>query len=106
MEQTSVNQGNSEDQLAILGPTGRWSSQTLRELIAAVLSLAIAAVALWLLADTYLTGREVAPVNDTHQQKLHEDAYVRQTDLLLYALAWLGTVTGYYLGRVPAELHA
>jgi len=72
-------------------------SQTLREIITALLSLAIATISLWMLVDTYLSGRQVGPANE---------AYGRQKDLLLYSLALLGTVTGYYLGRVPAELHA
>jgi len=76
---------------------GEKAAQVLRESVTALLSVAIAAVALWMLVDTYLTGRGPSPVNE---------AYARQKDLLLYALALLGTVTGYYLGRVPAELHA
>jgi hypothetical protein len=31
------------------------------------------------------------------------DAYTRQKELLQLALGLLGTVTGYYLGRIPAE---
>jgi hypothetical protein len=38
--------------------------------------------------------------------KARSDAFGREKDLLLYALALLGTVTGYYLGRVPAEARA
>jgi hypothetical protein len=34
------------------------------------------------------------------------DSFDRQKDLLLLAIALLGTVTGYYFGRVPAELRA
>jgi hypothetical protein len=92
-------QGGSNARSRIVGPTANELSraQVLRESITALLSLAIAAVALWMLVDTYVTGRGPALVNE---------AYARQKDLLLYALALLGTVTGYYLGRVPAELHA
>jgi hypothetical protein len=38
--------------------------------------------------------------------KAHADAYARQKDIMLYALALFGTVMGYYLGRVPAEANA
>jgi hypothetical protein len=83
-----------------------FTGQTLRECIAAVISLAIVAIALYLLVDTYTTGKAVSAMAGSPQQKALDDAYVRQKDLLLYALALLGTITGYYFGRVPAELHA
>jgi len=35
-----------------------------------------------------------------------DKAFNNQKDILLYGLALLGTVTGYFFGRVPAELHA
>src|SRR6185436_11484039 len=77
--------------------------QGLREWITALISFAIVVVALWMLIDTYTSGKVVA-VEASGKAQL--DAFARQKDLLLYALALLGTVTGYYLGRVPAELHA
>ncbi len=80
--------------------------QTIREAITSLISLAIAGIALYLLLDTYNAGKKIAPPAGTPQQKSFDDAYGRQKDLLLYALALLGTVTGYYFGRVPAELHA
>lgn len=89
----------------LTGTSSKSFSPALRESIAALISLGIAVIALWLLVDTYLAGRQIEPA-DERQQRLHQDAYTRQKDLLLYALALLGTVTGYYLGRVPAELHA
>lgn len=82
------------------------TGQTLREWITALLSLAIAVVALYLLVDTYSTGKTIGRLPEVQQHKALEEGYARQKDLLLYALALLGTVTGYYLGRVPAELHA
>ena len=78
------------------------AAQMLREGISAFISLAIVAVSLWLLVDTYHAGK----VFGGDDEKVRLDAFARQKDLLLYALGLLGTVTGYYFGRVPAELHA
>jgi|SRR6516225_6235421 hypothetical protein len=70
--------------------------QIIREGVTAVLSLGIALIALAMLVDTYLTAK--APKGSTE--------FATQKDILLLALGFLGTVTGYYLGRVPAERHA
>jgi len=73
--------------------------QILREIVITVISLAIVFLALWFLWDVYGEAK-----------KVHEgaklDTYHRQKDVLLLALGLLGTVTGYYFGRVPAERHA
>ncbi len=73
--------------------------QILREIVITVISLAIVFLALWFLWDVYVEAKKVHDV-----AKL--DAYHRQKDVLLLALGLLGTVTGYYFGRVPAERHA
>jgi hypothetical protein len=86
--------------------------QVFREIVSAIVALAILTSSTWMLVDTFRSGR--LPFESAKTDKvLHDDevkaqseAYGRQKDLLLYALALLGTVTGYYLGRVPAEQRA
>jgi hypothetical protein len=70
-----------------------WSLATMKELITAALAVAIAYVALSMLKTTF---NSVA----------NSDVFSREKDVLLYSLSLLGTVVGYYFGRVPAELHA
>ena len=72
--------------------------EVLRESVPAVIALAILAVALWMLVDVhqYLEGNPKPDLETYHRKK----------DVLLLALGFLGTVTGYYFGRVPAERHA
>src|SRR5262245_406871 len=72
--------------------------EVLRESVPAVIALAILAVALWMLVDVhqYLEG----------DPKPDLETYQRKKDVLLLALGFLGTVTGYYFGRIPAERHA
>jgi len=53
-----------------------------------------------------MESSQADPQKSAADVKSKLDAYGRQKDILLYALALLGTVTGYYLGRVPAELRA
>jgi hypothetical protein len=77
----------------------------LREIVTALLAAAIVVIALWMLVDTYIGGSTVWRGDETATRAL-ELAYNRQKDVLLLALSLLGTVTGYYLGRVPAELRA
>jgi len=55
-----------------------------------------------MLFGTFEVGRSKFGVDD----KLALDAYSRMKDVLLYVLGFLGTVTGYYLGRIPAEKQA
>lgn len=86
--------------------------QVFREIVTAAIAIAILSVSIWMLADTYLASRipiESAKTDEKQNAaeiKAKTEAYNRQKDVLLYALALLGTVTGYYLGRVPAEQRA
>jgi hypothetical protein len=86
--------------------------QVFREVVTAVISLTILWVSVSMLITTFKYANEkmVSTKTDKDQNALEtrslEDAFGRQKDLVLYALALLGTVTGYYLGRVPAELRA
>jgi hypothetical protein len=68
--------------------------QVLRELVTTVISLLIVGLALFLLWDVYCGAKTTANTLD------------RQKEILSLALGLLGTVTGYYFGRVPAERHA
>jgi hypothetical protein len=68
--------------------------QILRELVTTVISLLIVGLALFLLWDVYCGAKTTANTLD------------RQKEILSLALGLLGTVTGYYFGRVPAERHA
>lgn len=86
--------------------------QIFRELVTALISIAILWVSVWMMVNTYRAGSQemLSQKSDEKQNaaevKAMADGFGRQKDLLLYALALLGTVTGYYLGRVPAELRA
>jgi hypothetical protein len=77
--------------------------QWFRELITAGISIVVLVLAATMLFGTWQFARTIPAGTDV---TAHKDAYDRQKDIMLYALALLGTVTGYYLGRVPAELHA
>ena len=52
-------------------------------------------LAAWTIGQTFLAAR-----GD------NVDAYNREKDIMLYVVSLFGTVTGYYLGRVPAEVNA
>jgi hypothetical protein len=89
--------------------------QQLREWMATVISLVIVALAAFTMYFTFRSAGEVplpkagAPFDAKEYAdavKLQSDAFGRQKDIMLYALALFGTVTGYYLGRVPAEANA
>jgi hypothetical protein len=90
---------------------GDWV-QLFRELVTSVISITILCVSVWMMVSTYNSGKQkIVSANPDKDQNAVEvkavlDAFGREKDLLLYALALLGTVTGYYLGRVPAELRA
>lgn len=86
-------------------PPSRQPSCTsvLRESITAALAAAIAAIALWMLIDTYQTAGR--PFTGENGEALRL-AFERQKDIMQFGLALLGAVTGYCLGRVPAELRA
>jgi hypothetical protein len=73
--------------------------QAIREGMASLISLVIlvlAAITMWY---TFVSGGAAA-------SPAQVEAYNRQKDVMLYALALFGTVTGYYLGRIPAEVNA
>lgn len=89
----------------------------LREAIAALLALAIAGSALWMLVDTYATVRQPIVVDegvlDESRRPFYEardrarlEQRGAQKDLVLVAMGLLGSVLGYYFGRVPAEHRA
>ena len=73
-------------------------SQKVREVVTGVISIAIAGLALWMLYDTYIASKITTA--------LPQEVFSRQKDILLLGITLLGTVTGYYLGRVPAEKQA
>jgi hypothetical protein len=79
------------------------SSELAREWIAALLSVVILTGAGWAFVRTYEAGAQRFVGDEAPAAK---EAYERQKDLLILAVGLLGTVTGYYLGRVPAELRA
>jgi type II secretory pathway component PulM len=68
----------------------------LRELVAGALAASVAGVTLFMLVRVFRSAGE----------PLSPEAYARQKDLMLYGLALLGTVMGYYFGRIPAERRA
>ena len=71
------------------------SLQVLREGMAVAISFVILGLAAWTIGQTFLAAR-----GD------NVDAYNREKDIMLYVVSLFGTVTGYYLGRVPAEVNA
>ena len=85
------------------GPTG---TSILQEVVIAVLSLSIAGLALYFLYDTYIVSKSLMMDAPDRPATLLKEAFGRQKDILLLALGLLGTVTGYYLGRIPAERQA
>ena len=80
--------------------------QWFREGVAGLISVVILVIAAVMLYGTYNYARQTPDNADPTVAATRKDSYERQKDIMLYALALLGTVTGYYLGRVPAELHA
>jgi len=90
-----------------VGPTAPRSrgQAALHEIFTVVLAGAILILTLWMIVQTFASGEQVF-TGDDKQVALKKDAYERQKDLMLYGLSLLGTVTGYYLGRVPAERRA
>ncbi|ATE59008.1 hypothetical protein CCZ27_02675 [Thauera sinica] len=93
--------------------------QWLRESMAALISLVILVLTASMMWMTFVAAdatKEVkVPVATTavpsdeaekNARTYQTESYNRQKDIMLYALALLGTVTGYYLGRVPAEINA
>lgn len=91
----SDGEGNPPRSATVLESTGTPA----REWAGIAISGAIVIVTLWMLLDTYWTSKL------TDDPKLI-DAFGRQKDVLLLGLGFLGTVTGYYFGRLPAERQA
>jgi len=81
-------------------PKRPWQS-ILHECFAVVLSAVIVAVASYMLIATFAAAGKVNVEGSPNAL-----AYEHQKDVMLYALSLLGTVTGYYLGRAPAERRA
>ena len=86
--------------------------QIFREVITAVIGLSILGVSLWILGKTYCSARDsfksesADSTKAAAEIKAQVDAFGREKDILLLTMGLLGTVTGYYLGRVPAESRA
>lgn len=87
----------------MIATVGNGRSQVGREAIAALLSGAILVTTTWAFMRTFESGSLIFAGDSALAAR---EAYERQKDLLMLALGLLGTVTGYYLGRVPAELRA
>jgi hypothetical protein len=71
-----------------------------REIVAGVIGITILIITLVMMYETYHSAAQAFPADN---EKSLFDAYTRQKELLQLALGLLGTVTGYYLGRIPAE---
>ncbi len=69
----------------------------LKELVAAAIALVIAGLTLWILYDLY---------GYASLSNADSNIFSRKKDVLGLVLALMGTVTGYYLGRAPAERQA
>lgn len=95
------------------------SLQWLRESMAAIISLVIVALTTVMMWMTFIAadatqrlqvpgpaGVASSAEAERNARTYQSESYNRQKDIMLYALALLGTVTGYYLGRVPAEINA
>src|SRR5438270_909714 len=82
-------------------PTSGGWVQMLHEGIGAVIGIAVLGVTAWMLVQTFHAAGTAGTV-----EAAAVEAFNRQKDILHYGLALLGTVLGYYLGRVPAELRA
>jgi hypothetical protein len=78
-------------------------TEGLREVVSALLTAAIAIAAMYMLWRTFGVAGAPIPLVDGKPNPTLADAYQRQKDILLIAMGLLGTVTGYYFGRVPAE---
>jgi Na+-transporting methylmalonyl-CoA/oxaloacetate decarboxylase gamma subunit len=83
--------------------------QWLREGMAVVISVVILALAAVTISETFVSAGSTAKFPAGADEKTRQyqiDAYNRQKDIMLYVVSLFGTVTGYYLGRVPAEANA
>jgi TctA family transporter len=70
-----------------------------REILTGAISLSIVGISLVLLWNTYQAAEQVNNDKDVMR-------FASLKDILSMAFSLLGTVTGYYLGRVPAESFA
>jgi hypothetical protein len=84
-------------------PSDAKSLTSFKEIVTAIMALAIAGFTLYMLLSAFATAGRIASADTT---KPIEDAFAREKDILLYSLSLFGAVIGYYFGRVPAELHA
>src|SRR5712664_4000490 len=71
--------------------------QWFREGIAGVISLVVLGVAALMLYGTYNYAKDMPATADATTIAARKESYEHQKDIMLYALALLGTVTGYYL---------
>jgi hypothetical protein len=78
------------------------TARLVRDLMPAIIGLVILSLSTWMLCDIYGATR-FPPGQTAEQARAELDAYNRRKDVLVMVLAVFGTVTGYYLGRVPAE---
>jgi hypothetical protein len=78
----------------------------LKEGIGGIIALGIVIVAGYIILDTYTSARVSHGALTEDQAKAALDAYNRQRDMLTFVAGFLGAVTGYYFGRVPAERQA
>jgi hypothetical protein len=83
-------------------PQPTWQA-VLHESFSIILATTVLVLTVWMIARTFSNGSETFSPQDN---ALKKEAYERQKDIMLYGLSLLGTVTGYYLGRVPAERRA
>ena len=101
-------------------PTPKWEDtsapssiglQWLREIVTAAIAITILIITAVMLMETFHSAKYLTVIGETDAARQAEiaqrdKAFNNQKDILLYGLALLGTVTGYFFGRVPAELHA
>ena len=72
----------------------------MHESAALIFSAVFVTVAMVMMWHTYTGGGVLFTGTDA---QAHKDAYDRQKDIMLYGFSLVGTVTGYFLGRAPAE---
>ncbi|SRR5258708_5406305 len=89
---------------------------TLKEGIAAIVSLVILAVTAYMLWGTFASANSRIQIDAKEitdhkivydaRRELEKDSFARQKDALQLGLSLLGAVLGFYLGRAPAERRA
>lgn len=81
----------------------------LREIVTAAIAAVVVLLSGWMLVVTFKDAGAVSsldPAQVEARRPLLEQAFAQRKDVMLYALSLLGTVLGYYFGRVPAERRA